>query len=362
MAHMTETYFTEIPDVGVDITNRCNLSCRHCYNDSGQAPVMELKLAELIGLFDQLQSFGQRTLQISGGEPTMHPDFPAIVREAQKRRMKVSINTNGTFSPQVREQLRDLDIWRMAVSLDGLRENNDRIRGRGVFDKVLDSVRFLKNVCSDVLLAVHVCRSNQTDAEPLIYLARELGVGIKFSTLRPVGRAKEQMKGEIPSPQEYLGVVRTVSRMRKVYPGTLIQTDFDILGQGLNALRPVPPSRASCPAGRSRLNVSFDGYVYPCSFLATPQREFAIGKLSVDGSILELWRNSPVLEPFRNIRKSRTCQSCVAYGSTCVGGCVAMAYFETGQLAARDPICFVEHLTPSELDQGNDKGGSRGTL
>jgi MoaA/NifB/PqqE/SkfB family radical SAM enzyme len=95
---MAEPYSTPVPEsVGVEITNRCNLSCRHCFNYSGEGAVQELCLTDLLNLFDQVRDMGRTHIRISGGEPTLHPDFVAIITEANRRGLGVSINTHGQY-------------------------------------------------------------------------------------------------------------------------------------------------------------------------------------------------------------------------------------------------------------------------
>jgi radical SAM protein with 4Fe4S-binding SPASM domain len=337
---MSDKFFTEVPDVGADITNRCNLRCKHCYNCSGEGSVQELSLDQLIPIFDQLHQFGQRTLQISGGEPTLHPDFPTIVAKAARRGMKVCINTNGVLGATDRQRLSGMRLCRVAVSLDGMRENNDRVRGNGVFDEAVDSIPFFQRIADEVTLATHIFRSNVGEVAALVSLARQLGVSIKFSPLRPIGRATQWMKDEVPTAQDFLSVVETIACLRRAHPGVVIKTDFDVLCPAQAVPQQPPALRAACPAGRSRLNVSYDGYIYPCSFLATPEREFAVGKLG-DTPLAVLWQNSVMLQRLRTNRRGPRCEQCAAYGRECVGGCVAMAYFATGRLDAPDPVCFV---------------------
>ncbi len=337
-------FFTPAPDVAVDITNRCNLHCRHCYNFSGEKPVQELAIADATRLIAELRDLGQERLRLSGGEPTLHPQFGAIVREATGRGMVVAISTNGVFGRTGRQRLKALSLGSVSVSLDGMRIANDQVRGPGVFDEVMRSIRFLKDICPHVLISTHLFRSNLADVTPLIELAQELAVGIKFAPLRPIGRANLHMRDQIPSPAEYRGAVETIGRLRAQYPAIDVRTDFDVLSPQKPSSALPAPSRAVCPAGRSRLNVSYDGRIYPCAFLATPEREFAIGRLG-EIPLLDLWNRSPVLTQFRNIRKDNRCQGCNAYGNECVGGCVAMAYFATGHLDGQDPVCFVSQPT-----------------
>jgi radical SAM protein with 4Fe4S-binding SPASM domain len=258
--------------------------------------------------------------------------------------MQVCMNTNGVLGPAGRQELSRLRFGRVAVSLDGMRDSNDRIRGNGVFKQVVDSIPFFQHIADEVTLATHICRSNTGDVAALVGLACQLNVSIKFSPLRLVGRARQGMKNEVPTAQDFRSVVETIERLRQEHPGIVIKTDFDVL----RTARAVPenPSalRAACPAGRSRLNVSYNGYIYPCSFLATPSGQFVVGRLG-DAPVLELWRNSAVLRTLRANYRGARCEQCPAYGRECVGGCVAMAYFMTGRLDAPDPVCFMESAT-----------------
>ncbi len=345
---MIEPYFTPVPkSVGVEITNRCNLYCRHCFNRSGKDSIQELPLADLLNLFDQVRKMEVMGIRISGGEPTLHPDFPAIVTGANRRGLRVSVNTHGQYPSRIRRQIADLEIDLFIISLDGLRKANDFIRGSGVFDEAVDTAAWLHDLGRSVTLGVHLCRSNAKDVEGLMALAAELGVDIKFAPLRPIGRAQEYLRGEMLTPFDFYRAVQTITRLRTNYPGIHISTDFDIM-RPAESQGPPPPVRASCPAGRSMLNVNYDGLVYPCAFFVTPQREFATGHLR-ETPLLTLWQESSVFLPFRTLEKDARCQSCFAYGQTCVGGCVAMSYFTTGRLDAHDPTCFIEHVSPSDL-------------
>ncbi len=309
--------------------------------------MQELSLKVLLNVFDQLREMGIKHVRISGGEPTRHPEFAAIVAEAKRRKLWISINTHGVYSTRLREQIANLPIGLFVVSLDGLRDANDFVRGDGVFDRAVDTARWLRGLGKSVVLGVHLSRSSVNDVAGLIALTAELGVKIKFSPLRPIGRAREHLRDEILSPLDFYNAVQTITRLRVDYPDTRISTDFDIL-RPIEAPKPLRLERAVCPAGRNTMVVNYDGYVYPCAFLITAQQEFAAGHLQ-DAPLLTLWRETPAFLPLRTLQKDAQCQSCFAYGQTCTGGCLAMSYFSTGRLDAHDPTCFIECLSDSDL-------------
>ncbi len=333
--------------IGIELTNRCNLRCQHCFNCSGEGALQELALAEVVNIFDQLRQMGTTRLRLSGGEPTLHPDFLSIVAEAQRRDLHISLNTNGLFSGRLREQIAELPIVQFLVSLDGLRVTNDFIRGRGTFDRVVDTIAWLLRHGREVIISVHLYRTSVEDVEGLIALSANLGAAIKFSPIRPVGRAQENSRDLILTPEDFYLAVQTITRLRRCYPAIRISTDFDLL-------RPVNSSEApalafdTCPAGRSILNVNYDGYVYPCIFLATPQHELADGHIR-EKALSELWQTGPMFQRFRALTRDAECQQCFAYRRTCNGGCPAMAYLSTGRLEAHDPQCFARLISRSDL-------------
>lgn len=121
---------------GYKITHRCNLRCAHCpyWRRGGE----EQNFDGVVATLDGLRRLGVRIIIIEGGEPLLWRDrdrtIADAIREARVRFPSVCLTTNGTF-PWHR-----LPVDRVWVSLDGPRAVHDRIRGEGVFDRVLDNV------------------------------------------------------------------------------------------------------------------------------------------------------------------------------------------------------------------------------
>ena len=109
---------------GVKLTHRCNLRCCHCpfwRKEKGS-----LSFAQLRSCLGTLYDWGVRLLIMEGGEPFLwregEYDLHDAVREAKKRFFSVSVTTNGTFPLDIEAD----NVW---VSIDGLEETHDRIRG-----------------------------------------------------------------------------------------------------------------------------------------------------------------------------------------------------------------------------------------
>jgi len=118
-------YFAEI-----DVTDNCNLRCRHCYHFHGKADFerKELPLAIWKKRFKKLHRQGIRFVLLVGGEPALRND---VLMLAHRIFPFVYVITNGTILiPKKFDHL-------LYVSLDGMRKTNDSIRGQGTFNKVL---------------------------------------------------------------------------------------------------------------------------------------------------------------------------------------------------------------------------------
>lgn len=334
--------FSDYPEtVGLEITGRCQLACHHCFNLSSPTNPFELSLATIERLLDEMVEWSVKTIRLTGGEPTLHRDFRAIVEGCAVRGISVGMNTNGIHDTSLLDYLCNAPIDMFFVSLDGMEECNDAIRGTGTFRRALASCATLRQAGRRVMISYHAGRENQADLEPLAAQAAAIDVDLKVSPIRPIGRAIEEMPDSLLSPSEYHALVRRVVALRASYPEIRILTDFDILGEHRASDCAPDAMRESCKAGRTMININYAGEIYPCAFFATPDRRFSAGNVR-DHDATTLWRTAETFRPFRTHQKSTTCQSCDHYQGACVGGCPAVAHFTSGALDAHDPTCFVD--------------------
>ena len=348
-----EAVFSAHPEqVGVEITARCNLRCKSCFNDSRPDRTEELPLSSIVRLLDEMVSWGLQSIRISGGEPTLHSRFTEVIRACEARGLSIALNSNGIWSPEIQEYLQGAPIERFLLSLDGLGGNNDAIRGSGTFRKVLASTYALREAGQLVTWGVHVNGTNRGDLRGLVTLAAGLGADVKVSPIRPVGRARgralEVSRCQPATAEDLRVVVNEISTLRERFPRIRIQTDFDVLDPLDHAGRAQYDGMVSCKAGRTMVNVAYDGSILPCAFFHTPEGEFSAGNLH-ETSVGAVWATSPVFRPFRTHRKAARCRGCEHYAVRCVGGCPAVAHFGTGALDACDPTCFLAAETPGEV-------------
>lgn len=137
------------PIVVWNLVRRCNLRCLHCYSDSrDQDYPGELSTAEGLRFIDDLAEFGVPTLLFSGGEPLMRPDLFELASYARSKGLRCVLSTNGTLIDEATaHKIKDAGFAYVGVSIDGLEETHDRVRGeKGAFRRTLQGIRNCRDI------------------------------------------------------------------------------------------------------------------------------------------------------------------------------------------------------------------------
>jgi radical SAM family uncharacterized protein len=180
---------------GHKLLYRCNLECGMCpFWRREDDPL--LTVPEEVRMMDSLARAGVSFLGFEGGEPLLRPDLPAILEEAHAR-FHTSLVTNGWLLAQrFRDIRRHLEY--MFVSLDGMGETHDRLRGiPRSFERAVAGIRA---VDGEVPIAIShtVTKENLGHAEQLVGLAEELGVRITVQVAYDYSTADSMSPGTVP--------------------------------------------------------------------------------------------------------------------------------------------------------------------
>jgi radical SAM family uncharacterized protein len=162
---------------GHKLLYRCNLECHMCPFWRREDEEL-LSLAQEVRVMNALADAGVSFLGFEGGEPTLRKDLPEILREAHDR-FHTSLVTNGWL---LKRRLPDLrrHLEMLFVSLDGIGETHDRLRGiPGSFVRAVDGMRAARDVVQTAISST-LTKDNLDHAERLVKLAEDLGVWITF--------------------------------------------------------------------------------------------------------------------------------------------------------------------------------------
>ena len=127
-----------------EITLACCFSCKYCGSRGGRAREGELSTEECLNVADRLAELGCRRVSLIGGEVFMRKDWKEITARLTKNGIRVNIITNGfLFSDNLIDDLREVGIESVSVSLDGPREVHDKYRQEGSYDRAIRAIQVL---------------------------------------------------------------------------------------------------------------------------------------------------------------------------------------------------------------------------
>lgn len=181
----------------LQVTSRCNLRCRHCY--LGDERPLDLPLDSVRTVLKEFEDMQGLRVLITGGEPLLHSRFPEINDLLQDFFLRKVLFTNGTLLKK--EVLRTLKVHEIQVSIDGMQEAHDSIRGDGTWAVSIGAIRSAIDSGFDVSVSTMVHRGNLDDFDAMDDLFHTLGVR-EWTVDVPCAAGRMQENGMIGvSPQ-----------------------------------------------------------------------------------------------------------------------------------------------------------------
>ena len=321
----------------VQITERCNLHCAHCF-------VSATEVGDTMALTDverhvvpQLARAGVTRITLTGGEPFAHPDPIGVARVFREAGMSVGFCTNATLtSADHVEALVALGGVHVNVSLDGFAEaSHGRFRGgRGSFQTAVATVRRL--AAAGLLQGLLCTPNNLADVDEyraLCEFAIEQGAAyVLMNPLSSMGRGVRS-RGRLEAPAE---------AMRGIWGLTapLAAQDLDVVHIRFPNDRDLP--LAGCEAGRI-IYVFTPGDVTVCPYLVFAARtpaslhdpaEFVVGNIFRDADIAERLDAYRFHDRYR-LGGNATCQAC-DLNEACGKGCPAAVVSAGGRIGDVD--------------------------
>jgi pyruvate-formate lyase-activating enzyme len=156
----------------IALTYRCNRKCPYCYAYESQAEHdadIDLESARLT--LDWAERQNAEVVSFTGGEPTCHPNFPELVREVERRGLRLYLNTNGLYGPAVREALLSKCLLNV-----GFHISERRLHRKGEVDAILDNASSLNAAGVEVFFRYTLWRPGFDDLDWLLATSERLGI------------------------------------------------------------------------------------------------------------------------------------------------------------------------------------------
>jgi Y-X(10)_GDL-associated radical SAM protein len=338
-----------------EITLACDLKCHHCGSRAGKRRADELTTEECLDLVRQLASMGTREVTLIGGEAYLRRDWLQIIREVRDCGMDCTMQSGGLNLTEDRVKAAvDAGLQGLGISIDGLREVHDRVRGvKGSFDAAFKALHAIQKCGIDSSVNTQITSLVIPQLRELMNLFIEAGAtNWQVQLTVAMGRAADNPE-LLLQPYELLELMPLLAELFEegADRGLLLQPGNNIgyFGPYESVWRGSGDDRihwSSCNAGQNTLGIEADGTIKGCPSLATTS--YAGGNIR-DLNLKQIWWETDQL----SINRDRTtsglwgyCGSCY-YADVCKAGCTWTTHSLFGA-AGNNPYC---HHRALELSQ-----------
>jgi cyclic pyranopterin phosphate synthase len=261
-------------DLRVSVIDRCNFRCRYCmpaeglpWLTRGETLTAE-EIERLVFLFVRL---GIGAVKFTGGEPTVRPDLPDLIRRVRALRtdLDLSLTTNGFLLDRLAASLRAAGLDRVTVSCDSLLAHRfAEMTRRDALDRVMAGLQAATAAGFDPikLNCVVIRGSNDEEVVEFARLARETGHHVRFIEYMPLDADGSWDRSNVVPSSEVFDAISEVFPLRAVRDGAEPARMFrfaDGAPGGIGFISSVTePFCESC----DRLRLTADGRLLACLF------------------------------------------------------------------------------------------------
>ena len=333
------------------VTQVCDLHCRHCYDRSDRK---EMELSQGIRVLDDLYDFCRAhhvytQVTFTGGNPLLYPHFNALYQEAADRGFMTAILGNPMPRKRIEEILTRQQPEFYQVSLEGLRAQNDSIRGTGHFDRTLDFLDLLRELGIYSMVMLTLTRANMDEVLALAELLRGRVDLFTFNRLAMVGEGAALAS---VAPDDFPGFLQEYRQAALHNPCMGLKDNlFNLQGHEQGIPYGGGCAGYGCGAGFNFVSLLPDGELHACRKLPS-----LIGNM-YQQNLGEIYHG---LLAGQYRQGSAACQGC-EIRPVC-GGCLAVAYgYGRDIFRDVDPYCWKEKQEKRcvvKSEQGVEKNAS----
>lgn len=326
--------------IQIDITNRCNMNCRHCRNGALRGPdITQLDLAVCRDIVDQAVALGCEWVNICGGEPLLHPDILDILSYTSDQ-CSTNLLTNGYFIDRtLAAALKKTGVGMVQMSLDSASpaEHNSLRRNVHAFSRVERAAAVLREQEVPVCFMVTMNRTNYESLPEILRVAEDMGVNfVNLRRLISQGSGQDDFDAMGLTREETARFLDQVRELETQYTiGVCLFPFYPFSNPEIVELyraNPESEACAGCSAGITGLAISSDGDILLC-----PHIPDSLGSIRT-ATLAEVWSDHPTILALRDRTNLKGACGICEFKNVC-GGCRAHPYHVNGDLFAADELC-----------------------
>lgn len=293
------------------VTGRCNLRCKHCYGSYGRVQNEELSFEEARKLVDAAASLGTKRITLEGGEPLVRQDICELIEYIHSKGIEMSLCTNGVLLEKYAERIKDkIDL--VVLSLDGMEERHDELRGKQSFKAVMNAAEVAVKNKLRLLFFTCLIDENINDIDFVLQAAAGKKGSSAFNiVVSKLSGEKDRTALQKASSEKIRGAVAHIIELKKKglpvfyseqnFRQALYWPNFDkerLYAKDIAALKAEErKTLIPCQAGRHFCYVESGGGVYPCYQLVGLMKT---GNVKTEG----------LKRAFKDLRQSEYCKAC----------------------------------------------------
>ena len=334
-----------------NLTNICNLYCKHCYSSANQERSEDLTHEDVLNLIKRLPSIGVKFAILSGGEPLLREDVFVIAKNLKERSIKTYLSTNGLLVKDFIKEIKGSFDY-VGISIDGEPEIHDAFRGkRGSFEESLKAIRLCIEEGIRVGLRFTLTPITAPSLPFIFELAQREGIPkVYISHLVYSGRGKRLSDLEREEYKRWVEFIvkKSLDFVERNVPidvvtgnneadAVVFLKEFSLRYSNLyQSLLKRLILWGGNQAGVRLLNIDHKGNVKPDPFF-----QVSLGNVR-EKDLVDIWRGNGLLSFLREKprRIKGRCSRC-EYMEICNGNSRARAYAFYGDYAEEDPACYL---------------------
>jgi radical SAM protein with 4Fe4S-binding SPASM domain len=330
--------FEKIKSISIELTDRCNLLCKHCSTEASPDKNTFISYDSFERLLYSGKELGADCLSLSGGEPLLHPEIEKMVKKASDLNYNINIYTSGVMKNNnvISEKRllflkKNVDTLIFSVFSD---ENNlhDYITGiKGSFNTTINSIEATLEHNINTEIHTVPMSVNYKKIPQIIELANNLGINqVSLLRLVPQGRCTEN-KNLIMDNLEVEELKSMVKRLENNKKDIIIRK-----GAPYKCL--FIEEADNCSAAEDKILISPNGDVHPCEAFKSDQ---AVSNIN-QHDLYYIWQNDKRLNQLRELNKYQisNCNNCSQL-EDCKGGCPGQRWLKHKDvLIGPDPGCI----------------------
>ena len=325
--------------VYLEITHRCNYSCKHCYVKSPQNREMPFeKVKQILNILKEKKF---KKIVVTGGEPLLHPNIKEIIQLIKQHDFKLVLITNGTLVKKTNIDYKLLDA--AYISFDGPTEEEYKLlRGKEGLTKAEEAIRYLSSLGVKVSVGCILSKYNIYKLTELIAKLKTLPADkITVTVPQPFGRTLEN-KEIMLSPEEYNTYIPKLAAAGNIHFESMLCYPMELRNDS-EEIKNAPmldKYLSGCAAGKKFIYISPEGFVTPCGYVTADKKFMELTANITESSLEEIWQ-TPLFKFHMNRSWESVTGKCTQcdYNIVCKGGCPLRSHYLKGNAKLPDPWC-----------------------